>query len=379
MNQETKFYKCPEVEKVLGDSLSVLGNHFAEESCIANLLWEKCTGSCKRTYLKNLQYHSLMIYAQDDGYTEYDIQYVPAKKGGLKKVKKVVEGFFVNQENTSVIICDNVNEELIPYIISSKIQNTIKAENLYEGYEFLLVFAEHKISSFKIILYQKIIELIRLINLHVDCSIQQIELNIEKTVLIISTEQIKFLISANLTPETEEIERTILSTKLDVAKPFFEFKPIQKVDWSKLKDNKGNYFEKLVETLLSLEINLSEIKPIGKTNASDRGRDFIVTEKEIDAFGIEKNITWLVQCKFSEKSISNKSIPDWITRTIEHKVDGYWLITNNDLTPNLFDQLTEIPKNPSYNIKCKFWQRSTFDIKLRTRPEIFSSKLFFTK
>ncbi|MBK8414142.1 MAG: hypothetical protein IPL22_06275 [Bacteroidetes bacterium] len=48
-----------------------------------------------------------------------------------------------------------------------------------------------------------------------------------------------------LTTETEEIERAILTSKLEEAKPFFEFKAIKKVDWSKLKDDKGDHFENL--------------------------------------------------------------------------------------------------------------------------------------
>ena len=84
-----------------------------------------------------------------------------------------------------------------------------------------------------------------------------------------------------------------------------------------------------------------------------------------------------MQCKFSDKSISPKTIPDWVNRTVEHGVDGYWLITNNDLTPDLFDQLNDVPKNKNYKIETRVWQRNTFDIKLATRPEVFVTGLFF--
>ncbi|NTW69990.1 MAG: restriction endonuclease, partial [Chlorobiaceae bacterium] len=130
------------------------------------------------------------------------------------------------------------------------------------------------------------------------------------------TGQTKFLVSGMLTTETEEIERAILTSKLEKAKPFFEFKAIKKVDWSKLKDDKGEYFEKLTETLLPLEQNLADIKSIGTTNSPDRGRDFIVTENIFDTFGSLFKKKWLVQCKYSDKSISPRIIPDWVNRTV---------------------------------------------------------------
>lgn len=241
----------------------------------------------------------------------------------------------------------------------------------------LLVKINNTILTFSIQLYHSIKELIRIMDLYVSCKIERFLTNKEGTLLVLDTGQSKFLISGMLTAETQEIERAILTSKLEEAKPFFEFKPIKKVNWSNLKDSKGDYFEKLTETLLSLEPNLKEIKPIGKTNAADRGRDFLVTEKSFDTFGMPFEKKWLIQCKFSERSISTKTVPDWVTRTIEHEVDGYWLITNNDLTPDLFDQLNDVPKNKHYKFETRVWQRNTFDIKLATRPEVFVSGLYF--
>jgi len=85
----------------------------------------------------------------------------------------------------------------------------------------------------------------------------------------------------------------------------------------------------------------------------------------------------VVQCKFSEHSISTKTIPDWPTRVIEHGCDGFWLMTNNDLTPDLIDQLNDVERNNKHKIETKFWQRNTFDIKLMIHPEVFISDAFF--
>ena len=84
-------------------------------------------------------------------------------------------------------------------------------------------------------------------DLYVSCRIEKFLTNEKGTLLVLDTGQTKFLISSMLTTETEEIERAILTSKLEEAKPFFEFKAIKKVDWSKLKDDKGDHFEKLTE------------------------------------------------------------------------------------------------------------------------------------
>jgi hypothetical protein len=145
--------------------------------------------------------------------------------------------------------------------------------------------------------------------------------------------------------EYVEEERTVLTERVDYANPFFNFEPYKKVDWTKLKDPKGTHFECLCEIVLSKHKNLIEIQPVGKTNAADRGRDFIVIENSRNVSGKETQIKWLVQCKYSDDSINHKTVPDWTNRVLEHSVDGYWLITNNDVTPALFDQLTDVPKN----------------------------------
>ena len=79
----------------------------------------------------------------------------------------------------------------------------------------------------------------------------------------------------------------------------------------------------------------------------------------------------MVQCKFSEHSISPSIIAGWTDRIIEHSYDGFWLMTNNDVTPNLFDQFKDIERNNRYAIKTKLWQRSDFEIKLSVHAELF--------
>ena len=381
MHKETSTNECPESERFLSGDDAIYGYkiEFTRGECIKNFHWGECSGSCEQEFLDYSEYYLLQEYALTDGFEEFSQEETTKLKGEITSTKKVIQGFFVDENRTRAIISDVANESLIPEKILDQIQELTHVEHLYEGYEYLLAKANDKIFTFSIQLYNSILEIIRLIDLHLGCKVKNYMTNTEGTILILETEQTKFLISGILATETEETERAILTSKLEAAKPFFEFKPVQKVDWSKLKGRKGDTFEKLVESLLPLESNIIEVNPVGKTNAGDRGRDFLVIERSVNALGGSPTKKWLVQCKFSEKSISTKSIPDWVTRTIEHGVDGYWLITNNDLTPDLFDQLSDVPRNENYKFETRFWQRNTFDIKLTTRPELFKVGLYFDK
>lgn len=162
----------------------------------------------------------------------------------------------------------------------------------------------------------------------------------------------------------------ILSNKLETSQPFFKFKAPIHFNWDKLIGDKDRQFERICELLLQKEKNIIRIIPIGKTRAADRGRDFEVIEKA-DNMNEHNERKWLVQCKFSETSISPSKISGWTDRMIEHKYYGYWLMTNSDITPTLFDQFKDVEKNNEYNIKTKFWQRSDFYIKLNVHSELF--------
>ena len=52
-------------------------------------------------------------------------------------------------------------------------------------------------------------------------------------------------------------------------------------------------------------------------------------------------------------------------------------MTNNDITPNLFDQFKDVSNNEDYQIKTRFWQRSDFHIKLNVHSELFINNDIF--
>ncbi|MGL2963380.1 restriction endonuclease [Flavobacterium sp. RSB2_4_14] len=373
--------KCPELDNFLttDEIQRGLSVEFTNTECIRNYFWGECGGSCNQYILENSEYHLLEENISQYGFKKYTTNNFTNAQGNITTVQNVVQGFYIDDNKSRAIISNVANEQYLPKEIIDQLSELISVDYIYEGYEFLLVKVKEETFTFNIQFYQNIKEIIRDLNYHINSSIEKYYINKSGTILIIDTGETKFLISATLISDTEEIERAILTSKLAEAKPFFEFIPVNKVDWKKLKDDKGDYFEKLVETILPLEKNITIVETIGKTRAGDRGRDFIVIEETNDTFGTKLTKKWLVQCKFSENSISPRTIPDWVTRIVEHNVDGYWLITNNDLTPDLYDQMHEVPKNEKYKFETRIWQRNTFDIKFSTHPEIFKKGLFFNE
>ena len=108
-------------------------------------------------------------------------------------------------------------------------------------------------------------------------------------------------------PNIDEEERVILSNRLADSQPFFSFKAPIHVDWSKLKGDKAQTFERLCEPLLARDLDIDRIVPIGRAHAADRGRDFEAHETS-RFFGEKRTTKWLVQSKFAEASISPDSI-----------------------------------------------------------------------
>ncbi len=112
-----------------------------------------------------------------------------------------------------------------------------------------------------------------------------------------------------------------------------------------------------------------EIQAIGKSKAPDRGRDFIYVEK-IDTIEEKKEFKWLVQCKYSHRSISPSDISGWVEQVIEHQANGYWLVTNNDISSNLYDQFKGVEANKKYAIEVNCWDRLKIEALLNVYPDL---------
>ena len=292
------------------------------------------------------------------------------------QILTTTKGVFKSKDAYLGIVCNFVDTSKLKSDFKKTLNNRIEVEKIFEGEKYLLCLANSKIYSYNIDFYKRLNSVMDEIDYeyHLTDVKTYIGINPDNSnhFLIIATNLAYFLIAGLLEDNQEEEERVILSNKLESSQPFFEFKAPIHFEWEKLLGDKDRQFERICELLLQKESNISSIIPIGKTRASDRGRDFEVIEK-VGGLNSNKEIKWLVQCKFSINSISPSSISGWTDRIIEHKYDGFWLMTNNDLTPNLFDQFKDVTNNEDYQIKTRFWQRSDFHIKLNVHSELFTN------
>lgn len=296
------------------------------------------------------------------------------------QIKTITKGVFRSTEGYLGIICNFVEKRNLKPEFQRTFENKFQVENIYEGEKYLLCLANSKIYSYNIKYFKDIYSIIDEIDYEYPLADRKIAIGVDKEtgfhILLISTSLAYFMVAGLLEDNQEEEERVILSNKLESSQPFFEFKSPIHFDWSKLLGDKDRQFERICELLLRKESNITSIIPIGKTRASDRGRDFEIIEK-IGGLNSNTEYKWLVQCKFSENSISPSSVSGWTDRVIEHKYDGFWLMTNNDITPNLFDQLKDVSSNENYQIKTRFWQRSDFHVKLNVHSELFTNNDIF--
>jgi len=309
-------------------------------------------------------------------YIEYNEHQINKLDGKQILTETTTLGLFFDEYKTIGIIHRGTRTEILPVNIQDIVKNSVKIESIYEGSELLLIKTESNIYSFNIKLYNEIQEIISTLNYEIPTDIEAIMINPIRSTIIIKSGWLDFILSGLSKKNPQNEERLYLSKKIEEAKPFFEFDIPILINWNQLIDAKDSTFEKLTEKLLICENSIKSIVPIGKTRAADRGRDFIIKEV-IDTLNGKFEIKWLIQCKYSKNSINVKHINGWVERTIEHKCNGFWLITNNDLTPDVIDQLNDVESNPKYHIKTRFWQRVDFDVKLNLNPGIVD--LFFNK
>ncbi len=295
-------------------------------------------------------------------------------------IRTIRKGLFIHEDKTLTIACKFVNPRKLKPPLDRAFTNRFDVEKIYEGEKYLLCIKDSKIYCYDIKKYNLLNSLIDEVDNEFQINEKKITIGYDEKskvhILFIETKIADFGIAGQRSAKQEEIERVILSNKLAASQPFFKFKAPINFDWSKLIGDEDRQFERICELLLQKDPNVTKIIPIGKTRAADRGRDFEVIELH-EGFNKKPKTKWLVQCKFSKHSISPASVSGWTDRIIEHKYDGFWLMTNNDITPNLFDQFKDVEANDKFDIKTRYWQRSDFYIKLNVHSELFINNDIF--
>lgn len=310
------------------------------------------------------------------GFYELSEDHVFESEGKEIHQRSIRKGVYRHNSQHTALWFKGAPDQYLPEYIGKIFKNSREVEKTYLGEKYFLALVNKRVHGFDITYYNHIVNLIHELDHSIDVTIKRILINEDKKTLLIETPCVFFAIAGLNIDNIEEEERIIMSERLKKSQPFFEFKAPIDIDWNKLKQNKDEYFERLCEHLLLKESNIISVIPIGKTRAPDRGRDFEVHEKTTGF--IDKKFTkWLVQCKYSKNSVPPSVITGWTDRVIEHGYDGFWLMTNNDLTPSLFDQFKDVERNKKKDIKVRFWQRTDFYIKLNIYSEILSDELFF--
>ena len=374
-------YACPESSRLqLHSSLEGLvdGNglmHFTEDQCHRNAgLF--CNASCAYPFLFNRLRGLLQQYGSDFGFSEFFKTSDKEDSNYLVVETTITKGLFVSEDKTTAVWPLALSDEVLPRELIPMRDDNAPVSHTFRGEYYYLVRLQDQVFAYNVDKFKNVEQLINHLNYEFNTPIEYIGVHVHSGALIIRSSWMIAVLSGMQSDGLEEEERVMLSERLKESQPFFEFKVPLEVDWSLLKKSKDDTFQELCRQILLKEFGVEEVISIGKTRAADRGRDLEIHQK-IKGLIDSSTINWLVQCKFSSRSISPDSIKGWTDRVREHGYDGFWLITNNDITPDLFDQFKGIERNT--DIKVKFWQRGDLHTKLNVYPEFLKSTQFFSQ
>lgn len=337
-----------------------------------------CNGSCNEEFIRATSLYVLDSIASEVGLIRFE-KISKKEENGMKiTLCETVVGFYTDEFRHYGIIHHSTNRNLLPKKMQKNLKQLQPIDKYYDGENYTLIKYNQEVFAVKSDLINKIKEIINEIDTDEFYQVVNYLISPNGNLFGILMNDGSLFIVATLIASGDyaEEERISITSRIHQAQPFFNFEPYKKVDWRRLKKAKGKHFEALCEVIMSNQDGIEDIQPIGKTNAADRGRDFIIIEDSRDLNGQISKKKWLVQCKYSEDTIHTKSVSDWVNRVVEHDVDGYWILTNNDISPSLFDQLKDVTLTNKIKVETRIWQRNKFDTLFNTNPEWFTEDNF---
>lgn len=374
-------YACPETPRLqLHPSLEGLvdGNglmHFTEDQCHRNAgLF--CNASCGYPFLFERLCGLLRQFSSEFGFSEFSTTKEREDSNHIVVETITTKGFFVSEDKTTAIWPLALSDTVLPRELIPMRDDSIPVSHSFKGESYYLVRLKDQVFAYNVGKYNDIKLIINHLNYEFNTPIEYIGVHVHSGALVIRSSWMIAVLSRLQADGLEEEERVLLSERLKESQPFFEFKAPLEIDWSLLNKPEDDSFQEICRQILLRESGIGEVISIGKTRAADRGRDLEV-HQTIKGLIESPTIKWLVQCKFSSRSISPDSIKGWTDRVREHGYDGFWLITNNDITPDLFDQFKGVERNT--DIKVKFWQRGDLHTKLNVYSEFLKSGQFFNR
>lgn len=381
LDEDDRTHPCPESIDLLqinhlkrfADDTGVL--HFTESQCHehAGLF---CRASCNYPFLFERFCDLLRDASSEFGFSELSRTKQRQDSNHIVVEKTITKGLFVSEDLTTAIWTLAISDEALPRELISIRDGSAPVDHTFKGEYYYLARLLDQVFAYDVYKYKNVEQLINRLKQDFDTPIEYVGVDVKTGVLVIRSSWMIAALSRINSEGLEEDERVILSERLKESQPFFEFKAPIEVNWAKLNDPRDDTFQEICRRLLLKEPGIDEVIPIGKTRAADRGRDLEVRQK-VKGLIDSSTIKWLVQCKFSSRSISPDAIKGWTDRVREHGYDGFWLMTNNDITPDLFDHFKGVERHT--NIKIKFWQRGDFHTKLNVYSEILKSAQFFNQ
>ena len=349
--------------------------HFTEDDC-HELIGKVCTASCNYPFLIPWQLEMLQWLGNEFGYSEFS-KTTEELNGFLRTVQTVTSrGLIVSEDRTAVIWHSALPDEELPKFLVEMRERRKPVSHIFKGEEYLLVRCGSAVMAFDLAKFNLLEQFINSMDNYTQTHLESIAIDPETRGLTIKARWIWLGLAGLSGNGYDEEERVRLSSRLEASQPFFEFKAPVQIDWCSLQEPRDENFQELCRFLMERLPSVTKVVSIGKARAADRGRDFEVEEKTQGLVG-STTLRWLVQCKYSKRSVSPDTIKGWSDRVREHGYDGFWLMTNNDLTPNLIDQFRGVESNT--DIKVRFWQRADLHRKLNVYSELLKSGQFFRK
>jgi hypothetical protein len=381
INEESILRPCPESPsflrrfwrdpRLVPDNYGVL--HFAQERCYAHISEKICKATCNYPFL--FDWHNMLMEAaaSDVGLRKQ------TEEGGHNAKPQVAPGLFISEDKTFGI-CHFATSHPIVSRINEAFERSNPVTHIYEGEQSLLALSAHETFAYDLKKFEMARDFFRFLDDVFYVPFENFSIDpIVKSLIIRSTWVTAAIMPKyGTTTQWVEEEHSKLNQKVAEANPFFDIAselPPLMIPWDRLKKPKDDTFEELTGMLVEKEPDIARVYRNGKTRAGDRGMDFDIHRKVIDLVGKTQTERWLGQCKYSSNSINVADIKGWTDRVREHGCAGYWLFTNNDITPALRTHFEGVQRN--IGIKVEYWDRARFQTKLNTDRGLLRSRQIF--
>lgn len=243
--------------------------------------------------------------------------------------------------------------------------NLVEVDIQHNGIEFILLKGSaREIVAIKKSTFDEVISAIQLIGETFDINLYTDSANI----VYFETESVCGVLSlAKNIDYIRTREYEYLSKAFTTFKDFAPPEMVSKITFENLDDE---LFENLAMDLLDCE-GYYDIHPLGRTRASDGGRDFFAKRNK---YSLDGNIVeqWIVQCKYSRSEKSKyfrremfSEVPDLLG---ENDSDKFLLLTTSNLTPQTVDRIRYINKSKGDIIE--FFAVSELKLALYKHPKL---------